>query len=143
MKSVVAAAYVYVPVTTVPDDTAVIVSVVPAEPPVPAVNVTVPSDDVIVVPAAMVCALLMVQVPQEPLVVQSVVPSMVEGEQPDSTTERENDKPELTVEPEDTAVMVRVVDEDKPSVPDILMSMRTKSGLSSIASLTASAPSPA
>ena len=42
------------PVATVPDDTAVIASVVLAEPPVPAVNVTVPSDDVIVVPAAIV-----------------------------------------------------------------------------------------
>ena len=102
-----------------PDDTAVIVSVVLAEPPVPAVNVTVPSDDVIVVPSAMVWSLSNVQVPQEPLVVQSVVSSMVEGEQSDSTTERENDKPELTVEPEDTAVMVRVVDEDKPLVPDM------------------------
>ena len=50
------------PVTTVPDDTAVIVSVVLAMPPVPAVNDTVPSDDVIVVPSAIVSSLSIVQV---------------------------------------------------------------------------------
>ena len=71
-----------------------------------AVNDTVPSDDVIVVPTAMVSSLSIVQV--HTLATQSELVDIAPGEHADSFTGGANVTPVATV-PEDTAVMVRVV----------------------------------